>query len=216
MQPPKAIQDIIDYFGNKAVRIQRGYWKIFESPDHEITGIQNWRMYWDYHFNDVKECGGALIKCYGDFSSTEWKGANDLRFDLIWPTNHQIMRDLFKELDFGLDGFRSVFTGLPVQAADAPDKIDERRRVALDIFDAMADEAPLVLSRISSYCAHVDFVDIPSPERADHWVNVLWDFYLRYYGRDDEKMVKLPADMQVSERYRLGRKYGSFMLGTFG
>ncbi len=73
----------------------------------------------------------------------------------------------------------------------------------------------MALTNISEYCAHARFVEKPSRERADHWVDVLWDFYVSNYGREDETLVKLPSDMQKAQFYRLGRKFGAFRLGTF-
>jgi len=211
MNYPNIIEQVLNQMGENVKMIESGHWQVIQALQESEPEAMCTAACWDNNVFAIAKVGGALIKEYAPLQSG-CMGSSQMA--LLYPAEHLKMRTFFDKWDFGWDEFTSVMDGKhPLPAPNTRELISLRKAKALEIFDTMATEVPVMLVKISRSSADVVFGKLPTRERVDHWANVTWNAYCEYYGREDETRVDPEGAHTKKDCFRLARKFGYFHLG---
>jgi hypothetical protein len=212
MTLPSEITGALETFGPRCVQVAEGRWEIAL----ELMAPSGLKFYWDLQSLNIQKVGGALISEPLTLAPSGVPGEEVKQFTLLYPAEHGVMRTLFDKWDFGWDDFAFAETGKhPLPETNHPSLVAKRKAAALAIFDAMAEDGPVILTRMMNASCTVRFFPVLPRERADYWADVVWKFRVQHYGMDagaeDED-----SGMSFSTRkevLRLARKFGTYILG---
>lgn len=211
MNYPNIIVQALNQLGEGVKMTEPGHWQVIKAPQEPEPGAMYTATCWDNNVFAVVKVGGALIK---EDSPLQNGGMGFSQLSLLYPAEHSKMRTFFDKWDFGWDEFTSVLDGKhPLLTPNTRELIAMRKAKALEIFDAMAAEVPVMLVKISRSSADVVFGKLPARERVDHWANLTWNAYCENYGREDETRVDPEGAHTKKDCFRLARKFGYFHLG---
>lgn len=134
-----------------------------------------------------------------------------------YPRNQAYMCSLFAEVHFGFDDYGHPATGLPVvKGVNSPSRVQARREDAIRLFNELAMECPIVVTRIGPTSASVRTIEKPNKEWAKMWAENLWNYYLKHKSEHlVPEMVDSVHSFTKRECFRLAREHGVFLFGGY-
>lgn len=185
------------------------YWIVRFDP-----GVQVIKLY-DHFTPGIRACGGAIISAIHDPEKSI--ASEKFRDVLVYPFNWQFGFYLLEKCGFGVDAHVYSQDGLPLEPnLNTPERVNERRRRAIEFITELHAEIPIVLESVYSETAMLSMINPPPGKVARKWADLAWDFHTENYSAArDPVHCSLNSDAFTRVESRRRAKDGRIAIGSW-